>query len=136
VFLVLFLLFLFSGTYIFTFIFGTDFTQSNLAFLFLLPGIFCLSVLSILSAYFGGNNRVALNFKGALLGLIIVIIASILCWQFYSIRMAAMISSIGYSANFLYAFLKFKKSDNLPLRDLISFRNGDLKWIIHVLFKP
>jgi O-antigen/teichoic acid export membrane protein len=136
VFLVLFLLFLFSGTYIFTFIFGTDFTQSNLAFLFLLPGIFCLSVLSILSAYFGGNNRVAINLKGALLGLIIVIIASIICWQFYTIRMAAIISSIGYGANFLYAFLNFRKNDELPLKDLISFRNGDLKWIIHVLFKP
>jgi len=136
IFIVLFLLFLFSGSYIFIFIFGIDFNQANFSFLLLLPGIFCLSALSILSAYFGGNNRVDLNLKGALLGLIIVIIASILCWQFYSIRMAAIISSIGYSANFLYAFIKFKKSDNLPLRDLISFRNGDLKWIIHVLFKP
>ena len=136
VFIVLFLLFLFSGTYIFTIIFGEGFTQANLSFLLLLPGIFCLSVLSILSAYFGGNNRVEVNLKGALLGLIIVVTTSFLCWHIYSIKMAAIISSIGYGANFLYAFLKFKKSDKLPLSDLISFRNGDFKWILRVLFKP
>jgi len=136
VFIVLFLLFLVSGTYIFTFIFGKDFTRANPSFLLLLPGIFCLAALSILSAYFGGDNRVAINLKGALLGLIIVILSSIICWQFYSIRMAAIISSIGYVANFLYAFLKFRKNNVLPIRDLFSFRNGDLKWIIQVLFKP
>ena len=136
VFAVLFLLFLFSGTYIFTFIFGKDFIQANPPFLLLLPGILCLAGLSIMSAYFGGNNRVVVNLKGAIIGLIIVITGSIACWQFYSIRIAAIISSLGYGANFLYAILIFRKNEKFPLKVLVSFKNGDLRWIIHVLFKP
>lgn len=133
-FLLFFLLFLFFGHFIFEFLFGYDFDTANTAFLILVPGIFFLAALSLLSAYFGGNDKVSVNLKGALLGLAIVIAGNLLMLQSYSIRVAATVSTLGYLTNFLYAYLIFKKQMQFDKKEFIVFAIDDWVWLKSMIF--
>jgi O-antigen/teichoic acid export membrane protein len=128
-FVVLFFIFYLAGKNIFVLIFGSDFSGMNIPFLFLLPGIFCLAFLSLLSAYFGGSNKVSVNLKGAFWGLLIVVTGSFLLQQWYSIKVAAIISSAGYIVNFLYAFFIFNKSSGIKFSALFAFKQDDWIWL-------
>ena len=114
--------------------FGYDFDTANTPFLILMPGIFFLSALSLLSAYFGGNDKVFVNLKGALIGLTIVIAGNLLMLQWYSIRVAATVSTLGYSANFLYAWFIFKKQIQFDKKECIVFVFDDWIWLKSMIF--
>jgi O-antigen/teichoic acid export membrane protein len=132
--LLFFLLFLFFGNFFFTYLFGNDFNIANTAFLILLPGVFFLSALSLLSAYFGGNDKVSVNLKGALIGLAIVISGNVVLLHWYSIQVAATVSTLGYLTNFLYAWFIFKKQMRFDKKEFVVFVFDDWVWLKNMIF--
>lgn len=100
---------LLAGPHIYTVIFGSSMDKMYLPLLLLLPGIFSLSVLALLSAYFGGIHRPDINARSALAGLLVIAAGDILVIPRYNIAGAAAVSTAGYSVCMLYSLVKFKR---------------------------
>jgi O-antigen/teichoic acid export membrane protein len=104
-------------------------------FLILLPGIYCLSVLLVLSAYFGGVNRPGVNVAGALCGLVVIIAGDMLLIPRMGITGAALVSSLGYAVCMMYALIAFKKENNTGIAGFFTYRKGDQNWLKKLLQK-
>lgn len=124
-----------TGYWLFPFVFGESFTKIQIPLLLLLPGLLCLSALSLLSAYFGGMGKMQLNLKGSLYGLIAVIICSLLFAKYYSIYVAACISTLGYTVSFIYSLQQFRKTNPLPWKHLWQMERTDWVWGIKMITK-
>ncbi len=132
-FILLFIVLLVLGSGSMTWVFGPSFYLMYKPLLYLLPGILCLNILSILSAYFGGINRTMVNVKGALLGLIVIIVLDVIYIKHYGIIAAAIISSIGYAVAMLYAIICFHKLHAIKWQQLLVVRISDFKWIPNLI---
>jgi O-antigen/teichoic acid export membrane protein len=100
----------------------------------LLPGIFGIAVLVLLSAYFSGKGKVGINVKGAVLALIVVITGDIIFIPKYGIYAAAIVSTIGYLVNLIYALWHFFNDYQLNYLLLFQFKTMDFFWLKKMLF--
>jgi len=106
---VAFIILLLAGPRLYILVFGNGMDDMYLPMLLLLPGIFSLSILALLSAYFGGIRRPDINAWSALAGLLVVVIGDVLVIPRYNIAGAAAVSAVGYSVCMLYSLSKFIK---------------------------
>ena len=100
----------------------------------LLPGIFGVSVLAQLSAFFSGNKKVYINVIGALLALVVVVFGDVIFIPKYGIYAAATISTIGYLVNMLFALWYFFKHQPSDYCKLFQFNKNDMAWLKKMLF--
>jgi O-antigen/teichoic acid export membrane protein len=121
------------GNELFVFLFGKSFSLVSLPFVLLLPGIFAMSVTVLLAAYFSGNGKVKLNAIGTAIGLVTVVVADVVLIKPMGIAGAAIASSIGYTAFFIYALYHFKKLYSFSIKELIAFSRQDWAWLKNVL---
>lgn len=121
------------GDWVFPFVFGQSFNNVTIPLIWLIPGIFSLSVLTLLSAYFSGKGKVKVNVIGGILALITVIVGDIIFIPIKGIYAAAAVSSFAYTTNLLYAIVVFCKDYNLGLKDILSFSLNDWYWIKNML---
>lgn len=126
---------IFAGQYIFTWLFGETFNAMELPFIILIPGIFSLSVLTLLAAYFSGKGKVIVNVTGTGIALIVVIIGDYLFVPVYGIVAAAAVSTVGYTVNLLYILYVFYKDYSINLYEFFHWRKEDYTWIKTLLLK-
>ncbi|MDE3124446.1 MAG: polysaccharide biosynthesis C-terminal domain-containing protein [Bacteroidota bacterium] len=117
---------LISGQYIFTQLLGNSFNHLHYILLLLLPGLFFLSCLNLLSAYFAGINRIRINMIGAGLAAIVTCIGNICIIPFYSIYWAACISSLSYITASVWAIYHYRKLN--PSISLVLFKLYPSDW--------
>ncbi len=129
------LVIIFGGGWLFTWMFGQTFNKMQLPFIILIPGIFCLSVLNLLSAYFSGKGKVNVNVNGAILALVVVVIGDYLFVPKYGIVAAAAVSTLGYTVNLGYPLYVFYKDYAVNLFDFFRWRKGDYYWLISLFEK-
>lgn len=134
VFMVVMIIIAVIGNWFFPFVFGATFNNVTIPLLLLLPGIFGIAVLVLLSAYFSGKGKVNINVKGAVLALIVVIIGDFLFIPKYGIYAAAVVSAIGYLVNLIYAMWHFFKDYHLSFAQLFNFSLQDWRWAKNMLF--
>lgn len=108
---------------VYTIVFGSDFKGINAVVQIFAPGIFAMSLNIILSHYFSGTGRIIFNLAGSAIGLVTVALAGWFFIQQGTVRDAAMVSSIGYATNFLFAWLCFFW---ITRRNRLSLRKGFL----------
>ena len=137
-FLLVFIIVALFGQQFFTAIFGESFNKMQLPMLIIIPGIFSLSVLVLLSAYFAGKGRVKTNLYAAIIGLVVMITGDFILVPRYGIIAAAAVSTASYMANVGYSmwhfhkyysihwseFFKWKKSDYYLLTSLLKFNTA------------
>ncbi len=123
----------FGGQSIFTWLFGESYNNMHIPFLLLLPGIFSLSVLALMSSYFAGKGKVMVNVKGALLALLFVAIADWIFIPVYGIVAAAVISSVGYTLNLGYSLLQFYRDYSINIAAFFRWQASDYSWIKDVI---
>jgi O-antigen/teichoic acid export membrane protein len=128
-FLVFYAFIFFTGKWLFPFVFGPTFQLMYRPFLVLLPGIWALSNLSVLSAYFAGTNKVKVNVTGAALALLVIFIADYVFIPAYGILAAAMISTTGYLLNFMYSFYSLQKEHSISLSQYWRINKDDMIWL-------
>ena len=129
-FIILMALDIFFGQAVFSIVFGKSFYMMNLPFLLLLPGILSLSILTLFSAYFGGNNRLKVDVVGAGIALIFVVSCNCIFTQKYGMAAAAIISSIGYTINLGYStFIFFRTEKEHSIKDFFSWKRTDYQLI-------
>jgi len=134
-FLIILMVSLLTGKWIFPFVFGDSFVEMYWPFIFLLPGIFSLSVLTMLSAYFSGKGKISVNITGAFFSLILVAIGNYFFIPVYGINAAAIISTIGYSAGMLYSMYCFYKDYKINFAEFFKWRLTDYSWLKDILYK-
>ena len=130
---ILFFVIILSGKWLFPFVFGHTFQLMYFPFLLLLPGIWALSNLYILSAYFGGANKVKINVQGASLALFVIVTGDILFIPSYHIPAAAAVSTAGYMVNFLYSFFILQKEHPVSFTAYWSINKEDIKWLRNII---
>jgi len=117
----------FFGGFLFPFIFGESFRQMHQLFLLLIPGIFALSILAVLSAYFAGVNKVSINMLGSLAALVTIAVLNYFLIPLYDVKAAAVVSSIGYTVCVLVAFYFLKRNINIRIKDLLWINFAEIK---------
>jgi O-antigen/teichoic acid export membrane protein len=127
--LLLFVIVLLVGKVLFPLVFGSTFNLMYLPFLILIPGIWALSNLFILSAYFGGINKVKVNVQGACVGLVLILIGDFILIPRYGMYAAAAVSTVGYIATFLYSFLHIQKEHSVSITQYWSINKEDIQWL-------
>ncbi|HXO76022.1 MAG TPA: polysaccharide biosynthesis C-terminal domain-containing protein, partial [Puia sp.] len=128
-FLSLFVLAALSGRRLFPMLFGRSFDKMYVPFLVILPGIFFLSLLALLSAWFGGLRRPGVNAAGALAGLLVIITGDLLFIPRFGIIAAAAASTAGYFTCLLWSLLAFRKESRIGLGSLWIIKKDDWRWL-------
>ncbi len=129
-FLVIILVAALMGNNIFIFIFGKTFNHMQAPFLIIMPGIFCLSVLALLSAYFSGKGNLKVTVTGAAIALVVVIAGDYFLVPVYGIIAAAMVSTAGYFVNTLYSLRQFYKDYSISAGDFFRWKRNDYRWLL------
>ena len=97
--------------------------------LILIPGIFSLSVLALLSAYFAGKGKIKINLYGAIIGLIVMIIGDFIFVPRYGIIAAAAVSTLSYMANAGFSMWNFYKDYSIKWFEFFKWRKEDYNWL-------
>lgn len=121
------------GNQLFIFLFGETFNRMFWPFIIILPGIFCLSVLSLLSAYFSGKGNLKVTVLGACIALLVVIVGDYIFVPLYGIIAAAAVSTAGYFVNMLYSLLQFYKDYSVSWADFFKWSKRDYAWLKSLL---
>jgi O-antigen/teichoic acid export membrane protein len=124
-----------TGKWIFPFVYGSTFDRMYLPMLFILPGIFGLTIMVLLAAYFGGKGNVKINIYGGLLSVAIVLIGNYFFTFQYGMIAAAIISSIAYLAYMFFLLGAFMKEYNLSIADFFIPRKTDFHFLKEKLKK-
>jgi O-antigen/teichoic acid export membrane protein len=132
-FLLLFIGIAVIGRQFFTAIFGESFNKMQLPMLILIPGIFSLSVLTLLSAYFAGKGKVKINLYSALIGLIVMVTGDLIFVPRYGILAAAVVSTVSYVANTGYAMWHFHRDYSIHWLEFFKWRKTDYNWLLSLL---
>jgi O-antigen/teichoic acid export membrane protein len=135
-FLLVFIGVLLFGRIFFIKIFGETFNKMQLPMLIIIPGIFCLSVLVLLSAYFSGKGKIKVNMQGAVLAFIVMVGGAWIFVPRYGIVAAAAVSTLSYAVNLAYSLFIFYKDYKINFYDFFKWRKEDYYWIKNVLSKP
>ena len=123
------------GKWLFPFVFGESFSGMYQPFLFLIPGILSLSMVSPMAAYFSGKNKVSVNLVGSFLALIIIVVGDALLIPRYGIVAAAAVSSAGYITYHIFVLYAFNRIHRSGVIDFFYFRMSDLKKLKESVFK-
>ncbi len=123
------------GHWLFPFVFGESYGSMYVVFLWLVPGLFALSLLALMAAYFAAINQVKINIITSLVGLLVIVIADLLLIPVYGIIGAAAASSVGYLVCFFVALYYFNKETNVGLMDLLFFRKTDVDFLRNLVTK-
>lgn len=113
--------------------FGKDFSESGVIVLFLMPGIICLSAQVFLAAYFAGKGQLRVNLYSMAIGTVIALVLYRLWIPAIGIRGAAIASTLGYSASFLFIYYRYCRQTGYVWWHIIV-RNHDLAWLRSYLF--
>lgn len=120
------LVFIATGYWLFPFIYGSTFTNMYIPYLFLIPGIFFLSMLTLLGAHFAGQNKVRLNIVCSVIGLMAIIIGDIILIPIYGIIAAAFVSSAGYFLCLVFLIRIFIQQNQLTFKDMWILKQKDI----------
>lgn len=125
-----------SGKWLFPFLYGKSFNEMYYAFLLLSPGILSLSTLALLSAYFAGKNRLAVNLAGSVFSLLVIFAGDILLIPKFGIRAAAAVSSGGYICYLIYSMHIFRKEQKNSLINFFILKKSDMSYVTKLFQKP
>ena len=125
----LFLVVLFAGKQLFPLLLGPTFTRMYQPVLLLLPGIGFLAMLAPLSAYFAGLNRVGVNVRVALAGVVVMFAGDFLLIPGYKIAGASIVSTAAYFTMLLYSLAIFSKNNHIRPKALFIVTRADWKWL-------
>lgn len=109
------------------FFFGQAYAQSILPFQLLLPGVICFSNVTVLAAYFAGQDQLAVNLRGSVLCFLLVGGLDLLLIPRYGYVGAAVASSLGYALTTLYIVVLYCRRENRSFRQVLILKKNDLR---------
>lgn len=126
---------LFWGSTTFTWLFGPSYNSMHTLFLLILPGIYFLTVQTLLSAWIAGMNRVKWNIISAGGGLAITLAGNAVFTPLHGVKAAAIISSLSYCGTMLISLWYISGIQPGIIRTLFRFSKKDIVVIRNFLPK-
>ena len=123
------------GKHFFTIVFGESFNKMQLPMLILIPGIFSLSVVALLSAYFSGKGKIKINLYAAITGLVVMVTGDFIFVPHYGIIAAAIISTVSYMSNTAFVMWHYYRNNPLHFSEFLKWKKSDYDWFFSIL-KP
>jgi O-antigen/teichoic acid export membrane protein len=117
------------GYWLFPAVFGASFDRMYIPFLWLIPGVFSLSLVALINAYNSGKRNLIVNVKGSLLALICIVIGDFWLIPQGGIIAAAQVSSLGYMIYALYILFDFWRHYRVSMLDFFTIRKADFSFI-------
>ncbi len=133
--ILLFILVLLTGNWLFPFVFGQTFQNMQVPFLILLPGIYGLSVIALLSNFFSGKGNVGISVRAASLALVIVVGGNLLLVNRFGIIAAAAVSSVGYLTMMSLYISRFAKDSNATFTKFFQWTTADFALLKNIIFR-
>ncbi len=118
-----------AGWYFIPLLFGASFNLMYRLFVFLIPGILCITMNNPLGAWFSAANRIGVNLRGALLALTVICAGDLLVLPHAGIIAAPIISSAGYFSYYCYAVYMYRKENAVSWKEFLLIRKSDLLMI-------
>lgn len=124
-FLILLMLFLAVGRYVFVWLLGPDFYLVYVAMGGTFAGVWCLAINFILISYFEGKNKQNIILISNFSTLILICIGNFLLVPHYGIMGAAIVFSVANFAGMLILVYYFIKKTMIPLSRMFLFNRAD-----------
>ncbi len=135
VFVIAFVVVSFTGKWLFPFLFGHSFQHIQIPLLILLPGIYGLAVISILSNFFSGKGNVRISVKAAFTAFIVVLCGDFLLVPRYGIASAAGVSTVAYLVMLRPYLSRFSKDSGIAINDIFKWNKNDVNHIYQLIRK-
>lgn len=119
-----------TGYWLFPWLFGAAFSEMYIPMLLLLPGILCLMIVTVISAYLDGINQLKTGITANVITLLIIAVADWLLIPVYGINAAAAISTVGYFICMLVTVHTFLKASGGNWAELLLITKNDVKNIM------
>ncbi|HMJ46818.1 MAG TPA: polysaccharide biosynthesis C-terminal domain-containing protein, partial [Ferruginibacter sp.] len=126
--MVLGLMLLISGFWLFPKLYGADFDQMYVATVILIPGLLCFAASYPLSTYFSGKDRNTVTIKAIGLSIIVMLLLNLLLIPRFSINGAAISSSVANIFYFTFLMIYFMKENKLSMHNLYRQLREQLNW--------
>ncbi len=123
---------------IYSYIFGSDFSNLKFVIIALSPGVIALSANTIFSHYFGGLGRPSISLWANGIGFIITLIFAIILIPTFGYIGAAATASASYISSVIYQFFVFKKDTGTSFKEWIPSKRDyfEFKSIIQGIITP
>jgi len=105
----------------------------QLPMLILIPGIFSLSLLALLSAYFAGKGKIKVNLYAAIIGLIVMVTGDFIFVPRYGILAAAVVSTVSYMTNTGFSMWHFHREYSIHWIEFFKWKKTDYNWLLSLL---
>ncbi len=112
--------------FIFSMVFGKDFTETKYIFLLLTPGVATFGFSSVISQYFSGLGKFHINTYAALIGLLSTIVLNLLLVPQMGVEGAAIATCISYIILSAYKIWRYLIETQVGLIDLVP-RHQDFR---------
>jgi len=123
------------GKYLFPFIFGSSFNLMYKCFLYLVPGIISLTLLSLLSAFFASENLLYVNLVAAAIAMFLLLIGDALFLKTYGLMTAPIVNSLSALSALVFSINIFKRRFGVEWRAILRPKVNDYRYIKEVLMK-
>ena len=120
----------------FIWLFGKEFSGISHLLLLLAPGLFFYGGYLILGHHFSGRGKFMLNLKSIAAGLTVTILGFAYLLIFkksFTMEEAALLTTVSYSGNFIFAFAVFFRETGISPRALV-FTKADLRFLFNDFF--
>ncbi|MFA5793501.1 MAG: flippase [Candidatus Brocadiia bacterium] len=115
----------FISPYLITLLFGSDFSESILPFLLLLPGVVIFSFTTVIASYLAGVGLPHYNTIVAAVSFVVTIILDVILIPRWGINGAAIATSISYITATVVIILLYKKQTKISLGEIILPKISD-----------
>ena len=131
--LIILLVLVIAGKSIFSFLMGPSFNDMQLPLIYLFPGIYFLSQVTLLSAYFGGKGMLRLPLMANLIAIVIMVITDLLFIPSMGIKGAAIACSISYGVNLTILYYYFYRKTGIGWMEYFVPSKKDVRAVIPLL---
>ena len=125
IFMILLVIFLAAGPFIFTPLLGPDFYLMFRGLAATGVGIYCLAINLILTSYFEGKNSQKIILLSNIAALVIILAGDALFVPSFGYIAAAVIFSTANFAGMIILLLYFMKKASVPVKDIFLLKNSD-----------
>ena len=126
--MVLGLLLLISGFWLFPQLYGADFDKMYVATIILIPGLLCFAASYPLSTYFSGKDKNTVTMKAIGLAIVLLFLLNFILIPRFSINGAAISSSAANIFYFSFLMISFMRQNKLSVKHLYSQLKEQLNW--------
>lgn len=129
------LIFLLFSDFIIVGMYGTDFRDSISVMNYLLPGVIILTIYKVMNMDLAGKGKPWVAFYAMIPALIINVVLNFILIPQLGADGAAISSTISYSIAGVLFLIKYSRSTNLSLSEILLYRRSDFDPIVNILKK-